>query len=437
MDKLKPATTKSKAPPALQKKSAAVKITPIQLNRIAQDGQTRKEAVAEAELAYFPFRYKLQRMFLNTADNGHIKACMERRKDLTLLRKFEITDTEGNIDEDTALIFCNKQKRNLVPKGWFIKAISYALDALFYGFSLVHLGDIMEGEFKDLKIVKRWHVSPDRYQVTSFPYLFVGDNFMTDEALKDWYLYVDTPNDIGTSPCGYGILYDISIHEIFLRNLLGFNGSFVELFSQPFRWGKTTKTEESERAEFAAMLENIGSSGWGIGDLQDEVEFKETALGGTGYKGYDNLEARLQKIISKVILGHGDALDSVPGKLGAGQGEDSPTAQALRDKQTKDGGFIENIINDILFPKLRNLGFNIPLDRIFTYKNDAEVADNANNLAGLSGKMLLGGLQMSPEYFTEQTGIPAEIVQKAAPPIAKPGIPPSDKVVAKLKKLYK
>lgn len=389
-------------------------VVPIQLQRIAQDSQTRKEAIAEAERAYFPYRYKIQQMFLNTVDNGHIKACMERRKDLTLLRKFEIKNLAGEVDQKTSEIFCENKDGNLVPKAWFINFINHSLDALFFGYTLIQLGDLIDGNFPKLKVVKRWNVSPDRYELMAFPYMLSGIKFLEDEKYKDWYVYIDTPNDLGTSDCGYGLLYDISIYEIFLRNLLGFNGSFVELFAQPFRWGKTLKTSEDERNEFASMLQNIGSSGWGMGDPTDEIQFIESSLGGTGYKSYDNLEVRLQKLISKVILGHADALDSIPGKLGNND-EESPAQQAMEDKQTKDGMMLQTVIQDLLFNNLRNLGFVIPDGTTFNFKNDAEVMENANTVTDLAVKIKQAGLQMDEKYYFEQTGI-----KVAAPVVVSP-----------------
>ena len=387
------------------KQAANIHIVPVQLNRIYQDAQSRRAAVAEAERAYFPFRYKMQQLFLNTTDNLHIKACMERRKDLTLLRDWYFGEKDKPND-DITLQF---------TRTWFNNFLSHSLDALFYGYTLIQLNDLVNGEFPKLKVVKRWNVSPDRYEVGTFPYMPHGINFIEDPEFKDWYVYVDTPNDVGVSPCGYGILWDISIAEIFLRNLLGFNGSFVELFAQPFRHGKTTKTNEDERAQFEQALINMGSSGYAITDTQDEIAFIETALGGTGYKSYDNLEARLQKLISKLILGHADAIDSTPGKLGSGNAEDNPVYKSMRDKQIKDGEFIENVVNDILLPQLRNLGFNIPDECKFCFKNDAEVMENANTVTDLAVKIKNAGLQMDEAYYFEQTGIKVSVPVAASP----------------------
>jgi len=408
--------------PAKVKKAATIGIVPIQISRIYQDAQSRRDAIAEAERAYFPFRYKMQQLFLNTTDNLHIKACMERRKDLTLLRDWYFGENETPNEKITEQFNCK----------WFSHFLNYSLDALFYGYSLIQLNDIVNGEFPKLKIVKRWNVSPDRYELGTFPYMPHGVNFIEDDLYKDWYVYIETPNEIGTSPCGYGILYDVSVAEIFLRNLLGFNGSFVELFAQPFRHGKTTKTNEDERAQFEQSIINMGSSGYAITDPQDEIEFIETALGGTGYKSYDNLEARLQKLISKMILGHADAMDSVPGKLGAGTGIDNPVFQAMQDKQTKDGEFVENVVNNILLPKLRVLGFVIPDNCKFCFKNDAEVMEMSNTVSDLAIKIKQAGLQMDAGYFTEQTGI--KLSAPAVPPTP-PTFKPSIK--NKLNEIYR
>ena len=406
--------------PAKIKTAAKIGIVPVQLSRIYQDSQSRRDAIAEAERAYFPFRYKMQQLFLNTTDNLHIKSCMERRKDLTLLRDWYF----GEKDKPNEVV------TELMNTKWFTSFLNYALDGLFYGYTLIYLGDLVNGKFPKISVVKRWNISPDRYEVGSFPYMPHGINFIEEEGIKDWYVYVETPNEIGTSPCGYGILYDVSVAEIFLRNLLGFNGTFVELFAQPFRHGKTTKTNEDERAEFEQAIINMGSSGYAITDPTDEILFIETALGGTGYKAYDNLEMRLQKLISKMILGHADAMDSVPGKLGAGNGADNPVFQAMQDKQTKDGAFIENIVNDILLPKLRVLGFPIPDDCMLCFKNDAEIMETANTVSDLAVKVKQAGLQMDAAYFTEQTGI-----KVSAPVAPTPQLKPSIK--NKLREIYR
>lgn len=423
-------------------------ISPVQLTRLRQDVLSWRDAINEAERAYYPFRVKMQRMYIDTILNGHVYSLMERRKDLTLLRNYKICDKNGEQSDDLTQMI----KEQL----WFNDFIGYAMDALFFGYSLISLGDIVNESMQESTLVPRWFVSPDRHEVGSYIYATSGKDFR-EPPQSDWHVYVKTKSDNGVSPCGFGVFYQVALYEIYLRNTLGFNADFVELYAMPYRVGKTTKTTESERAELEAAIRNMGSAGYAIIDPMDEIEFLETALGGTGYQSYESMEMRCQKVVSKIILGHADAVDSTPGKLGSGQGskdgsntDGSPVAMALADKQTKDARFIEPIINTQLFPKIKNLssekmfkGIVIPDGYHFEYINDSEAEEfrtkeDASNLitAQIAQTMKSAGLQMDANYFMERTGIKSEKI--IAPPPIIPGDMKNDqKVKNRLKELYK
>lgn len=398
-------------------------IIPIQLQRIRQDTANWRLAVEEAERSYFPFRVQMQTLYIDTVLNGHVKACMEKRKDLTLLRDWHVLDSSGVLDETTT---------ELLNKKWFNELLNLSLDAIFFGYTLVSLGDMQDGNFKDIQAVKRWNISPDRKQVLSVSYNPVGESWESEQFLN-WHIYANTLNEIGTSPCGYGLLYNVAIYEIFLRNILGYNGDFVELFSQPFRIGRTNKTNEQERENFHTAVREMGSAGYAIlDDIGDDITFLEMKQSGTAWKAYENLEQRLEKKISKLILGHADAMDSTAGKLGATQGEDSPTSQAMEDKQTKDGVFITDIVNTDLLPKLKALGFKIPDGCKFEFKNDSEVNETNYRFTALAVEIKKAGLQVDKAYFEKQTGIKlSDIVEK---PVA---VSPADKIQNRLNELYR
>jgi phage gp29-like protein len=408
---------KNAVAPIKIKEAPSTRLVKLQLQRIRQDAETRRKAIFEAEMSYFPFRVKMQQMYLNTKENAHIKACIERRKDLTILRKWEFKNASGEIDQKVTDMFCTTINGKTQLKTWFQSYLSYCLDAIFFGYTLINLNDIVDNEFPKIEVIKRWNVSPDRYELTSFPYMMYGINFVDDESYKDWLVYVSTPNDTGISPCGYGLFYELSPYEIFLRNLLGFNGDFIELFAQPFRIGKTNKTDESERAAFENSVRDVGSSGYAILDeFGESIEFLESSLGSSGYQGYDNFEKRLEDKVSQLILGHADAMKSIPGKLG-NSGEESPAQQALEDKATKDAVFILPLVNKELFNRMRALGFNIPEGTVACMQNDNEEVENAHSVSDLAIKIKQAGLQMDGNYFTEKTGIPLAEIQAPTQPI--------------------
>ena len=91
--------------------------------------------------------------------------------------------------------------------------------------------------------------------------------------------------------------YTASGQKVAWQGVSGHSGEVVA--AQPYRVGKTDKTEGPERDELEKALRDMGSSGYALIDPVDEIAFLETALGGTGYKGYDNLEARCEAKVSK------------------------------------------------------------------------------------------------------------------------------------------
>lgn len=408
-------------------------ITPVQLQRLRHDVQMWRDAVKEAEQAWYPHRVRMQRMYIDTILSGHTLACVERRKDLTLLRDYCFKNEAGVENEDLKKIFNQK---------WFAQFLNYALDAQYYGYTLVTLGDLVNDNFPELGIVRRFNISPDRLNVTSYVYALSGAQFL-EEPYVDWHVWIPTSTDIGISKVGYGLLYNVAIYEILCRNLLGNNADASELYGMPTRIGTTTKTEEDERRAFESALANMGSSGYILKDALDEVELLETKGNGQGFKIYADFEKRLEAKISKIILGHADALDSTPGKLGASQGEENPAWMAMRDKQQKDGAFLEDVVNDILVPKLQKLGFKgaeLLSEYKFCFENTHEIKEateyeNAQSLqvATIALTMKNAGLKMDAKYFEERTGIPTEAVEEQQVQ----NVPFGEKIKNKLANIYK
>lgn len=382
-------------------------ISKVQLARIKQDILTWRDAVKEAENAWYPHRVKMQQMYLDTTLNGHVYACLEKRRDLTLLRKFHICNQNGET---------NDAATDLINKGWFREVVKHVLNAQFYGYSLINWSGVVANSLDGVKLLRRANISPDRLQLTSIMYMLSGLDF-TDPTLKDdkgnkyvdWSLWVPTPSDDGISQCGYGLLYRVALYEIFIRNNMGYNAEFVEKFVMPLIVGKTTKSEEHERAELEEGLKALASSAVAVIDPTDEIEMLEPKSTGTGHKAYGDFENRCEAKVSKLILGHSHAIDSESGKLGSNE----EIKEALRDKQTNDANFVEPIINDLFLPKLRNLGFNIPLTDLFRFKNDHEIhearerEDEANKMTADIVKVLSdAGYEVDETYISERTNIP-------------------------------
>jgi phage gp29-like protein len=369
-----------------------------QVKRSKQDASTWRGAIAEAEQSFNPYRVKMQNLYMDTIVDSQVTSAMTRRKNLTLLKDFSICNEEGVVDEKATKIF----KAN-----WFSLILNYILDAQFFGYTLINWSLIENGEIKDIELIKRQLISPDRKVVSQYEYVFYGQDF-TSEELRDWCLYVPTPTETGASKCGYGLLYKVAISEIYLRALAGNNADYVDMFGQPYRVGKTSK-DSTERSTLQEALQNMGSSGYAIIDPMDEIEFLDAAAKGKGYESYDNFEARLHKKVSKIFLGHADALDSTPGKLG---GMNEAVEAALREVEIIDNTFAEDIVNNSLIPKLKSLGFVIPEGYSFKFSNDKEKQqaqdkkdDSNTKFSAIVKNLADAGFEVDPKDIEERTGL--------------------------------
>jgi Protein of unknown function (DUF935) len=395
-------------------KNLSLYIAPIQFQRLKYDLKMWFESVVEAEQAYVPQRIKQQRMYLQTGLNEHIRACVTKRNRLTTLRKFKICNDKGEEDEMLTKLF---------KKKWFRRFLNHVLNANYYGYSLIKLGDCENDAFPHLDVVRRWNVSPDRDNVTAFVYSLSGPDFL-DKEYAPWHIWVPTATESGVGKCGYGLFYEIAKTEILLRNNTQYNADYQEVFGQPIRVATTNKTEEAERAALERSMTTMGSQPWIILDEgQDTIQLIESKNAGTAFQSYGDFEKRMEQRITKVLLGHADGMSSVPGKLGSQQGaEESPINKAQDDIQVEDGTLCEDVINEELIPRMRLFGFNIPLDLHFEFTNDNEdeefrEKEDKSNLqtAEIAQMLAQAGLQMDPKYFTDRTEIPVTLIPTPAP----------------------
>ena len=397
--------------------------TRYHLPREKQDIGKWRETIREFEMPYIPQRVKIQVLFRDTVLNGHVKACMRKRKSLTMLKEFSLQDAKGKQNEEWTKYFNAK---------WFKLIQEYILDAQAYGYTFINWTAVKNNVIDNIHIVRREFLSPDRRTIAYYPYAIDGKSY-DDEDIQDWTMYVDTPSEHGISPAGYGYLFEVACYEIYLRNLLGQNATFVELFGQPIRIGKTPQTDEDERKEFFNALVNMGASAAIVMDLQEEITLVESKNVGTSFMTYANLEERCEKKISKLILGHADALDSTAGKLGSAQGDENPIAQSLYATETNDSIFVETYVNDVLIPKLRSLGINIPLDLTFKFLNNKEEQEQerhsmaiAVEFATFCKTMSDAGYEIDPKDIEAKTTF--KVKKKAMPTagggsMGKPSLP--------------
>lgn len=419
------------------KKNLSDVISPIQFDRFKHDIKMWREAIFEAEQGWRVLRQRvrLMRMFNDTVLNEHVYACIYFRKRMVLSKEFAWCDKDYNIDEATTALFKHK---------WFTDFQDFALDSQLHGYNLISLGDCIDDKFPNITFVPRENVSPDRRNVTTFIYSQSGTPF-DEEPQSDWHIFIDTPTETGKSPCGYGLLYKVARAEIFLRNNDAFNADFNEVYGQPIRIGKTRKDDEVERENFFKALLNMGHKAAILLDEdQDTIELLESKSAATAYQTFKDFEERLHSKITKVLLGHEDAMKSTPGRLGSGQvsGKKSPQDEALDSVETEQCNMIERVTNEMLVPRMRKIGVNIPEQdgyafRFLNNKEKQEIREQEDESNAKAAAYILSlaqaGYQVDATWITKRTGIPLTL--KPMPGVTKNPLP--EDVKNKLKAIYK
>ena len=398
-------------------------IAPIQFSRYAHDVQMWRDCITEMENPIYPFRTKTQRMYMDTVINPYILALLDRCREVSLQRDlyvYQIKDGKKVISEELS--------ENLEHQDWFKTYMNYVLEAYWYGYSLISLGDFEDGGFPNISCIQRENVRTDTMNegviLNALVYNLGGIRVDTDDIVGLCNHYIPTKSSRGVSNCGYGLLYPISYNEIHIRHIVEWNVDNIEMYGMPIRKGSTNKTGD-ERKKFEMFLKNAASNAYILLDksTQDDVEFVKSDGGGTGWKSYQDLERRLKGVCSQLVLGHEDAMSSSAGKLGGHQSankdgfNESLIQQAINSKQITYGNFICNSINHTFAPKMRKLGSVvgskfmknlIPDGYFFGLQNDKEeeevkrrVNSFRNNVSTWVGTLNSAGWDVDKEQLSQ------------------------------------
>ncbi len=159
-----------------------------QLIRTLQDIQTYQWSVRAAENIQAPNRLNLYRLYKDVKDDAQVSTVMMSRKNALLHRQYNVVGPDGEIDLD-------KTKR-LNTGSWLFDFIDYAMDSIFYGFSLIQfdirydfMGNMIPYDFT-IDVVPREYVVPEYNLVVPAMGMFSGGIDFRSEPYKYWNIPV-------------------------------------------------------------------------------------------------------------------------------------------------------------------------------------------------------------------------------------------------------
>lgn len=371
-----------------------------------------RNAILTAESVINPNRTDIIRIYKDVDLDGHITGIVGSIKNKIKSKPFMIVDANGEIDED---------KTKLFQKEWYFKFIDFIVEAPFWGFSLIQLGNIKDDGFPEIELIPREYVVPEFELVRKD--LFgrsTDDNqsiFKYNELpLKDWFIFIGEKKDLG-------LFNKATPHALAKKSLFAEMWEYGELFGMPIMKGHTNLNDPERRKNMEDMLKNIGSAAWGVFDKDDTIDFIR-AGGGDATKTFIQPIKLSNEEISKAFAGEVATFDE---KSFVGSAEVQ-----------------ERIFNELIIAFMRNVGFIVNNQLIprmvihrmilpgFRHKWKAEEILSINDRANIITELTKVGYEFTPDTVTDEVGIKVEGFGVPIKPVGQ-----MSTIMNDVKKLYK
>ena len=239
-----------------------------------------------------PNRQRLYDVYRDVEVDLHLSGCIQQREGFVLARSFKLVNEKGDEDEQAVDYF---------NKSWFKQLMKYALDANYWGHSLIELGELMTDTnnmlyYNGVKLIPRKHVIPEYSRVVKQ----LGDEWQSginyhEPPFVDWLIEVGQPDALG-------LYLKAATQTIPKKNALAFWDTFAEIFGMPMRIARTTTRDDKELSKMEKMMADMGTEGWGIFQQGTDIEVVESTKGDS-FNVYDRRIDRANSELSKLIIG--------------------------------------------------------------------------------------------------------------------------------------
>lgn len=376
-------TNKAQLTPDDAKTKRAIKM-PVQIFRITTDLSKYRTAVLAAENIWNPNRYMLYQLYNQTELDAHVTACIMQRMNLILGSEFCVY--KNNVESD--------DKTKIIRTKWFRELITYALQSIYWGHSLVQFEDIINlnsiDQFREVELVPRHFVKPEFHMVMASTASLPPDGInYTELPYSNWCLPVGKSRDLG-------LFLKITPLVIWKKNAMGAWAEFIEKFGSPIRIGKTDSTDLESVNNMQDMLRNMGVASWGLFKTDDIIELVESNHA-DAFQVFNQMIERCNQEISKLILGQTMTTDN-----GSSRSQAEVHERILDAVGDSDATFIENMLNDQLIPLMNTLGFGLEGCEI-RIKEDDELSLKDKGLFDIE-LLKTGKFTMTPKYILEKYG---------------------------------
>lgn len=364
-------------------------------------------------------REDLYRIYRECFKDPHLRSQWCTRKLKTMEKEFGVVDKAGTKNEELS---------ELLDSEWFMDLIDEILESKAWGFSFIEFGPISEDKTKLMPYrIKNGRICPainsiDRQYVKP-EFGFIGLEPSSTSGIPIFGGQFDKSTLFVGKYHDYGWMESAVKYVLFKNNCAENWSEWAEIFGMDLRIGKTDAEGEAKK-KFLKSLKDMGASGYGVIDKEDELEFFGTART-DAYRVYEAFMDTTDKNISKLIFGQ-DVVSNNTGQVVGKTGENISNLYG-----DSDAKFVARIINKEVLPKLEAMGF--PSFKGFKFRWDNTEKLTLKDNAEIDLKISQMGYAPVKKYLEDKYNIKLE--DKPAEPK-----PTADKKVLQvanaLKELY-
>lgn len=377
--------------------------TVMELQRTT-DSLTRKD-IGDWRLAWQmainvdnPNRQRLYDIYRDVEVDLHLSGCIQQREGFVMSRSFKLVNGNGEEDREAAKYF---------NTSWFKQLMKFALDANYWGHSLIELGELTTDTndllcYDGVKLIPRKHVIPEYGRVVKQ----LGDDW---KAGVDYHKppFADYIIEVG-QPDSLGLYLKAATQTIPKKNALAFWDTFAEIFGMPMRIARTTSRDDKELSKMEKMMAEMGTEGWGVFQQGTEIEVVESSKG-DAFNVYDRRIDRANSELSKLIIGQTMTIED-----GSSLSQSETHLQVFQNLVEADCDMLRDMVNNQLLPRMIRHGFplkdiHFDWDYSVDYTPEQQVAYE---------QLVLNNYEVDPAYFEEKYNMPVGERRQQAPVLA-------------------
>jgi hypothetical protein len=356
-----------------------------------------------AESPVMPRTYPLMEVYDMVCIDAEVITAINNRKNKVLGEPFLVLDPEGNYQEAAT---------RRLRGSWFDDFINAVLDAEFYGYSLIEIGQNLHADYsiKEINTVERRNIIPGHKLVLPYPFSAYGEGIdFTADYLKRWYIFCHSKR------FPLGLLLYAAPYAILSRDALVKHADFNRDYGKPYKIVYTDKEGEERREVLDALL-NVEEELNGVFDLEEKVEIAFPAGGGGTVDTFDKMDEKASKKLLKIIQGHVKLSNDTEGGAQTYMNKDSIAKTPSEEIREYDMARVESVVNEELFPRL--LDFNYPLaghSFVFLDTHLRELQRQKKSISETALTLALNHFEVSTTEFEKTTGI--KVKKKATLPV--------------------